>query len=157
MRRTDSLGKILILGKFQGRRRKGDSERQGSLGCHSPWSRRVGNDLATEQQELCRVKPLLILVVMKKSATFIVGAIQGDWAGAAHVPKIWTSQSSFRGRGFKGCVREGATGCVISLCTVVILIGIRWSFKHHKPSGFRQSRVCVLTVSSFHLVEVCFL
>ena len=149
--------KDLDAGKIDGRRRKGDSERQGSLGCHSPWSRRVGNELATEQQELCRVKPLLILVVMKKSATFIVGAIQGDWAGAAHVPKTWTSQSSFRGRGFKGCVREGATGCVISSCTVVILVGIRWSFKHHKPSGFGQSRVCVLIVSSFHLVEVCFL
>ena len=26
-----------------------------------------------------------------------------------------------------------------------------WSFKHHQPSGFSQSRVYVLVVSSFHL------
>ena len=29
----------------------GDSERQGSLGCCSPWGCRVGDDLATEQQQ----------------------------------------------------------------------------------------------------------
>ena len=35
-----------------------------------------------------------------------------------------------------------------------------WSFKHHQTSGFSQSRVCVLVVSSFHLGGgggVCFL
>ena len=28
----------------------GDSEGQGSLACYSPWSQRVGHNLATEQQ-----------------------------------------------------------------------------------------------------------
>ena len=30
---------------------KGDSEGQGILACCSPWGRRVGHDLATEQQQ----------------------------------------------------------------------------------------------------------
>ena len=72
MRRADSLEKTLMLGKIEGRRRKGwqrmvgwhrwlnvhqfeqtpgDSEGQGSLACCSPWSRkRVRHDLATEQR-----------------------------------------------------------------------------------------------------------
>ena len=29
----------------------GDSERQGSLACCSPWGRRVGHDIPTEQQQ----------------------------------------------------------------------------------------------------------
>ena len=54
MRRADLLEKTLMLGKIEGRRRRGrqrmrwldgltdsmepgDSERQGSLVCHSPW------------------------------------------------------------------------------------------------------------------------
>ena len=74
MRRTDSLEKILILGKVEGRRRRGptedemvgwhhrlnghefeqtlgDSEGQGSLARCSSWDCRVGHDLATEQQQ----------------------------------------------------------------------------------------------------------
>ena len=72
--RTDSLEKTLMLGKIEGRRRRGvtenemvgwhhrlnghkfertlgDSEEQGSLECWSPWGRRVRHDLVTEQQQ----------------------------------------------------------------------------------------------------------
>ena len=71
MGRTDSLEKTLMLGKIEGKRRKGaaedeivrqhhqlngyefeqtpgDSERQGSLAYCSPWGRRVGHNLLTE-------------------------------------------------------------------------------------------------------------
>ena len=74
MWRADSLEKILILGKIEGRRRRGateeemvgwhhrlngheseqtlgDSEGQGSLACCSSWDCRFGHDLATEQQQ----------------------------------------------------------------------------------------------------------
>ena len=72
MRTVDSLEKTLMLGKIEGRRRKGqkqmtwldviiysnhmseqilgDSEGQGSLVLQSRWSERSGHDLATEQQ-----------------------------------------------------------------------------------------------------------
>ena len=74
MQRADSLEKTLMLGKIEGRRRRGqatedemvgwhhringyefeqtlrDSEGQGSLDCCSSWSRRVGHHLVTEQQ-----------------------------------------------------------------------------------------------------------
>ena len=72
MRRVDSLGKTLMVGKTEGERRRGaeedemvrqhhqlngyefeqtpgDSEGEGSMACWSPWSCRVGQDLATEQ------------------------------------------------------------------------------------------------------------
>ena len=71
MGRTDSFEKSLILGKFEGRRRRGredemvgyhhwlnghefeitpgDSERQWNLACYSLGSQRVRHDLATEQ------------------------------------------------------------------------------------------------------------
>ena len=46
------------------------------------------NDLVTEQQDLHRVKSQFTDTSSdEKSATFIVGAFQGAWAGAAHVPK----------------------------------------------------------------------
>ena len=70
MRRADSLEKTLMLGKIEGRRRRGkqdeivgwhqrlnghefeqtpgDSEGQGSLACCSPWGHRVGHDWVTE-------------------------------------------------------------------------------------------------------------
>ena len=69
MRRADSLEKILMLGKIEGKRRRGpqwmkwldsitnseqtpgDSEGQGSLACCNPWSLKVGHNGATEQQE----------------------------------------------------------------------------------------------------------
>ena len=69
MRRADSLEKILMLGKIEGKRRRGpqwmkwldsitnseqtpgDSEGQGSLACCNPWSLKVGHTGATEQQE----------------------------------------------------------------------------------------------------------
>ena len=74
MQRVDSLEKTLMLGGIGGRRRMGrqrmrwldsmlltqghefeqtwgDSEQQGSLACFSPWYRRVGHDLVTEQQQ----------------------------------------------------------------------------------------------------------
>ena len=73
MQRTDSLGKILMLGKIEDKRRRGrqrmrwldgitdsmdmslsnghELEGQGSLTCCSPWgSQRVRHNLATEQQ-----------------------------------------------------------------------------------------------------------
>ena len=80
MRRASSLGKTLTLGEVEGRRRReqqrmrwfdgitdsvdmslqpertlGASEGQGNLVCCSPWGRRVGHDLATEQQQPCSV------------------------------------------------------------------------------------------------------
>ena len=68
MRRADSLEKTLMLGKIEGRRSRqqrlrwldgntnsmdtrltlGDNEAQGSLARCSPWSGRVGHDLATK-------------------------------------------------------------------------------------------------------------
>ena len=73
MSRTDSLEKTLMLGKIEGRRRRGQhdevirehhqfnghefeetlggSERQGSLACYSPWACRVGHNLVTKQQQ----------------------------------------------------------------------------------------------------------
>ena len=75
IRRADSLGKTLILGKIKGRRRRGRqrmrwldgitdsmdmslsklreivSEGQGSLAGCSPWGHRVRHDWATEQQQ----------------------------------------------------------------------------------------------------------
>ena len=71
MRRADSLEKILMLGKIEGRRKKGltegemsgwhhqlnghefeqtlgDSEGQGSLACYSLWGHRVGCNLVAE-------------------------------------------------------------------------------------------------------------
>ena len=70
MRRADTLEKTLMLGKIEGRRRRGrqrmrwldgitdsmtfeqtlgDSEGQGSLVCCSPWVHRFEHDLVTEQ------------------------------------------------------------------------------------------------------------
>ena len=75
MHRANSLEKNLMLGKTEGKRRRngvakgemvrqhnqlnghefaqtpGDSERQESLACCSPWGHRVEHDLATEQQD----------------------------------------------------------------------------------------------------------
>ena len=74
MQRTDSLEKTLMLGKIEGRRKRGwqrmrwldgitdsmepESEQalgvgygQGSLACCSPWGHRVGHDWATELTE----------------------------------------------------------------------------------------------------------
>ena len=78
MRRIDSLEKTLMLGKIEGRRRKGqkqmtwldviiysnhmseqilgDSEGQRNLVLQSKWSERSGYDLATEQQQHRRPK-----------------------------------------------------------------------------------------------------
>lgn len=62
----------------------------------------------------------------------------------------------FHGKDFKGSVGEGATRCVISPCTILGLLASGWSFMHHQPSGFNQSRVYV-AVSPSLLVGVCFL
>ena len=70
MRRTDSLGKTVMLGKIEGGRRReqqsmerldsitdsghvlelttGDGEAQGGLECCRPWGRRVRDDLEAE-------------------------------------------------------------------------------------------------------------
>ena len=70
MRRTDSLGKTVMLGKIEGGRRRGqqsterldciadsghvleltpgDGEAQGGLECCRPWGRRARDDLETE-------------------------------------------------------------------------------------------------------------
>ena len=74
MWRVDSLGEILMLGKIEGRRKRGwqrtrwlewdhwfkghefeqalgDGEGQGILACCSPWGHRVGHDWETEHQQ----------------------------------------------------------------------------------------------------------
>ena len=38
-------------------------------------------------------------------------------------------RDGFQGRGFKGSVREGATEYVISLCTILGLVGMKVKFK----------------------------
>ena len=63
----------------------------------------------------------------------------------------------FQGRGFKGRVREGLQGVWSARAQFLDWLASRWSFKHHQLSGFNQSRVYVLVVSSFHLVGVSFL
>ena len=70
MQRADSLGKILMLGRIEGKRRRGrermrwldgipnsmdikapgDGDGQESLACCSPWGCRVIHDLVTKQQ-----------------------------------------------------------------------------------------------------------
>ena len=47
---------------------------------------------------------------------------------------------------------------MINLWRVLGLVGIKVKFKYHQPSGFNQSKICILVVSSFHLGGgVCFL
>ena len=69
MWRADSLEKTLIKGKTDIRRRRGhhwlrgyefeqtlgDGEEQGSLAHCSPWGHKESDDLATEQQQQCRI------------------------------------------------------------------------------------------------------
>jgi len=62
----------------------------------------------------------------------------------------------FQGKGFQGSVREGGCSVWTQLIPSSRFGWFKWSFKHHHPSGFNQSRVSVLVVSSFHLVGVCF-
>ena len=62
----------------------------------------------------------------------------------------------FQGRGFKGSAREGATGYAIRLCTILQLVVIRVKFYALSTSGFNQSRLYVLVVSSFHKAESLF-
>ena len=63
--------------------------------------------------------------------------------------------NGFQGRGFKYSVREGAAGCVISLYTILRLIGIKVKFQ--APSMLWFQPVYVLVISSFHLMGVYFL
>ena len=43
----------------------------------------------------------------------------------------------FHGRGFKGSVRKGATGCMISLCPILGLVGIRVKFQASSTFWFQ--------------------
>lgn len=61
--------------------------------------------------------------------------------------------NDFPGRGVKGSAREGATGYAIRLCTVLKLVVMKVKFYALSTSGFNQSRLYVLVVSSFHKVE----
>ena len=65
--------------------------------------------------------------------------------------------NGFQGRGFKGKVREGATVCLISSFRILKLVGFKVKFCIINLLLFNWSRVCVLAVSSFHVVGVCFL
>ena len=69
-------------------------------------------------------------------------------------PKL---RDGFQGRGFKGSVREGAAECVISLCTVLGLVGMKVKFRASSTFCFQPSRIFVLVVSSFCLAGVYFL
>ena len=60
--------------------------------------------------------------------------------------------NGFQGKNFKGSVRERTVGCMISCAQFLDWLASGWSFKPHQPSGFNQSRVFMLAVSSFCLV-----
>ena len=89
MRKANSLEKTLLLGKIEGRRRRGpqtegemvgwvhwfngcefeqapgDGEGQGSLACYSPWGHKE-SDMAEQQQPSSSTKPIRKSTVMKR-------------------------------------------------------------------------------------------
>ena len=71
--------------------------------------------------------------------------------------KSFTLLSGFQGRNFKGYVRKGTTGGLISSCRILKLVGFKVKFSIIKLLAFNWSGVCILEVSNFHLVGVCFL
>ena len=52
MREDEMVGWHHQLNGHEFEQAPGDGEGQGSLACCSPWGRRVGHELATEQQQL---------------------------------------------------------------------------------------------------------
>ena len=60
--------------------------------------------------------------------------------------------NGFQERDFKGTVRERTAGCMISCAQFLDWLASGWSFNPHQRSGFSQSRVFMLAVSSFCLV-----
>ena len=81
-----------------------------------------------------------------EKSSFYCFAWEKGLQGANSLQTIWPTQEEVVNSFIMS--REQS---VISSWTVRDWLASRWSFKHHQPSGFNQSRVYVLVVSSFHL------
>ena len=104
----------------------------------------------------CTVKPIYWhQVVGKESAAFIAGS-QARRNGSSS-SKDPNSPVAFREGFLKARWGRGLQGAWSAPAQFLDWLASRWSFKHHQPSGFNQSRVYVLAVVSFHLERVCFL
>ena len=88
---------------------------------------------------------------MKGSTAFIVGHQARRTGSSCSRPEI---PSDLQGRSFKDSVRKGATGYVIRLCTIFKLVVTKVKVYASSTSGFNQSRLYVLVVSSFHMVSL---
>ena len=104
----------------------------------------------------CAVKPIYWHQVVVKECTAFVAGCQAKRMSSS-CSKDLNSPMTFRQEVLKaewGRVLQ----CAWSACTQFWdWLASRWSFKHHQPSSFNQSRAHVLLVSIFHLVGICFL
>ena len=71
----------------------GDSERQGSLACYSPWGHRVGHDLATEQFTICEQ-----LRQWPKKLQFILFICSTSLSILNMILCLWGNKSTFQNR-----------------------------------------------------------